>query len=516
MSQVEDKESLARAQLPYRAEYCKTSRAKCKKCQEQMEAGSLKLAFMTKSRFHDGYDASYCHVNCFFLIKRPTSVAEISHFETLKYEDQKMLEKAIESNGKSVLASGSKAAAEGKSGKKGKSKKAAKRAPDEDVNYQDFTVEYAKSGRAKCCTCQEAIPKGEVRFAKMDYAADDIPGAIGPVPRWHHVECFAKSQEQLEFFGCVEKVPNFESLEFEDKMMLKKLIKPMKPPTPENGDTSKKVKSEDEKEAQQEELALKIQSERFHALRSKLNEIRKSELEELLEFMGQKHNFKAATLTLDLAADCLLFGPLKPCPKCKKPGTMILRNSSYICTSGSDSEKPCDYETRDPQRSVPDFPDEFVEKYPYFAEQYEFVEGKRIFPKNLLKAVEQKEAENNNLVQEGAPLEGLSIGVISWAALKNDKEKIQKKVITLGGRVTTVIDSSIFVILSNKNELDKVTPKMEVAKDLGIPFAKEDFLFNLKTKDDVVPQLTKCLIGEWDGKLKARYEKMSSSSQSTQ
>jgi hypothetical protein len=506
MADAEEKESLARAHLPYRAEYCKTSRAKCKKCQENMESGSLKLAYMTKSRFHDGYDASYCHVNCFFLIKRPTSVAEISHFETLKYEDQKMLEKAIESQGKSVLLSPSKSSES--NGKKVGSKKAAKRGITEDVNYQDFKVEYSKSGRAKCCTCQESIPKGVIRFAKMDYTPKDIPGDIGPVPRWHHMECFAKSLEQLEFYGRVEKIPDFDSLESDDKKMLKKLIKPIQPPIPDEGDSSKKVKKEEDKEAKQEERALKIQSERFHALRSKLNEIRKSEIDELLNFMGQKHNFKAVTLSLDAAADALLFGPLKPCPKCKVPGTMILRNSSYICTNGADSDKPCDYETRDPQRTVPDFPDEFIENHPYFAEEYEFIGGKRIFPRNLLKAVEQKEAENNNIVQEGAPLEGLSIGVISWAALKTDKEKVQKKIVTLGGRVTTVIDSSIFVILSNKNELNKVTPKMEVAKDLGIPFATEDFLFKLQTKADVVPQLSKCLIGEWDGKLKERLDRM--------
>lgn len=493
MSDAEEKDSLARDKLPYRAEYCKTDRAKCKKCSEPMEKGSLKLATIVQFTINkkEVSQATYYHVKCFFLVKRPTSIAEIRNFETLKYEEQKMLEKAIESNARSVLTDG----------KKGKGK----RAVDECVVYEDFRVEYSKSSRAKCCSCSEAIPKSKIRFAKMDYNGD-IRGVVGPVSRWYHMECFAESLEQLEFFGQVSKVTGFEELEPEDRKMLKKLIKPLKAPTPENGDNSKKIKKEDK----QEELALKEQSERFHDLRSKLNHAKKNDLDELLQFMGQKHDFKIRDLALDLATDVLLFGPLKPCPKCKVPGTMVLRNSSYICLSVDKLGKCCDYETRDPQRTVPDFPNDFTEKYPYFADEYEFVEGKRIFPKTLLKAVEQKEAENNNLVIEGAPLEGLSIGVLSWNDLRKDKDSIKKKVITLGGRITTAIDSSLFVILSNKNALDKVTPKMEVAKDLAIPFAKEDFLFNLKTKDDVVPEVTKCLIGEWDGKLKVRYEKLSS------
>ena len=255
MDAAVDKETLARAQLPYRAEYCKTSRAKCKKCQEQMDGGSLKLAYMTKSRFHDGYDASYCHVDCFFLVKRPASVAEISHFETLKYEDQKMLEKAIESNGKSILSSATKE----DNGKKGKGKKAAKRGPDEEVNYQDFTVEYSKSSRAKCCTCQEPIAKSVIRFAKMDYTPNDIPGVLGPVPRWHHMECFANSLDQLEFYGRVEKITNFSSLESDDKKMLKKLIKPISPPASDTNESAKKVKKEKDKASKEEELALKLQ-----------------------------------------------------------------------------------------------------------------------------------------------------------------------------------------------------------------------------------------------------------------
>lgn len=512
---VEDKETLAKAHLPYRAEYCKTGRAKCKKCSEPMEANSLKLANMTKSRFHDGYDASFYHVACFFQIKRPGSVAEIRSFETLKFEDQKMLEKAIETDGLSVLGTSVQLSRNGKNVKEKDSKKKAKKRAAVEleegvsylVNYDDFLVEYAKSNRSKCVKCEEKIDKSEIRLGKLDYEAD-TPWQGGPVPRWYHPDCFVESMDQLRFYGQVDKIKNFKDLEKQDQKLLKKKVVVRKPPI------DSLVKIEDKKikadpAVEEEEKLLKCQSDRFYSLREVISGMKRKDIEEMLQNMRQKYHTKNSSLLIDSATDVLLFGPLRKCAKCKKRGGMELRGSSYICTLGDDWDK-CDYETREPDRDVPDIPDEIMEKYP-FLQEYEFTGGKRIFPSKFVKAVEQKEAEDNNVVQEGAPLEGLTIGVISWNGVKIDKTKIQKKVTTLGGKLTTVLESSLFLILTNENELSKeASPRVEVAKALGIPFAKPDFIFNIKSKDDVVPQVVKSLIGGWDGDLESRINLMAS------
>lgn len=507
---TEDKETLAKAHLPYRAEYCKTSRAKCKKCSEPMEANSLKLANMTKSRFHDGYDANFYHVTCFFQIKRPASVAEIRCFETLKFEDQKMLEKAIETDGLSVLGTVVPLSkSDGKSKVEKKAKNGKKRNDPESeagtsllVNYDDFLVEYAKSNRSKCVKCEEKIDKDTVRLGKLDYDAETAWQG-GPVPRWYHVDCFVKNIEQLRFYGQVEKIKNFNDLEKHDRKLLKKKVIPPKPPVaPAEDAGSKKVKVDPA--LKEEEKLLKKQSDRFYSLREDVNKMKRKDIEEMLQHMRQKYHTKNSSLLIDAATDVLLFGPLNKCPKCKKRGGIELRGSSYICTNGEDWDK-CNYETREPDRDVPDIPDEIMEKY-LFLQDYEFTGGKRIFPSKFVKAVEQKEAEDNNIVQEGAPLEGLTIGVISWNGVKMDKVKVQKKITTLGGRVTTSLEKSLFVILSNEDELSKETsPKVEVAKALDVPFAKPDFLFKIESKEDVVPQLAKSLIGKWSGDLKNRF-----------
>lgn len=512
MAEEEDKESLARAQLPYRAEYCKTSRAKCKKCTEPMEAKSLKLAIMVKSRWHDGYDANYYHVPCFFQIKRPASVAEIRHFETLKFDDQKMLEKAVETNGRSVLGTAVPVDA-GKPSAKSKSKKRAQPEPSGSsngevsvlVNYDDFSIEYAKSGRAKCVVCEEKIEKDAVRISKLDYDAD-TPWQGGPVPRWHHVECFAKAQQKLEFFGQVEKIKDFKLLEKEDQKMVKKIVKPIKPEIP---DESKKPKKDPETASKEEaeEKLLKKQSRRFFNLREHVDAMKRKDIELMLEHMEQKSFFRNPSALVDHATDILMFGPMERCPECKRTDGMVLRGSSYICTNGSD-ENPCSYEVREPKRGVPDIPEDIVEKYDFFNNGYKFRGGHRIFPSKFVKAVEQKEAEDNNIVQDGAPLEGITIGMISWKSIDFEKSKVQKKITTLGGKLTVALGKSVFVILSNEDELSKDTPKVEVAKALEIPFAKADFLFKIEKKEDVVPEVKKCLIGDTKFDLAARYKQV--------
>lgn len=524
MSQIdkEDKESIARSQLPYKAEYCKTNRAKCKKCKEPMIANSIKLASMVKSRFHDGYDANFYHVNCFFQVKRPTSVAEIGHFETLKYDDQKMIQDAIESEGLSVLGQlvkvddkKSSKILESKKSDKSKSKKRDKDAISKELptllcNYNDFLVEYAKSGRSKCKKCQLQIEKNAIRLGKLDYEAENQYGS-GPIPSWHHIDCFAKSLTQLKFFGSIDKVTGFVDLQAGDKDILKDKIKVVDLKDVEREIEAKKLKAsqdgstqQDKEKAAEEERKLKKQSDSFFALRSQVDKIKRKDLEAILQHMSQKCNFKNPSALVDAATDVLMFGPIKRCPQCKQKGGFVLRAGEYICTRGDDSD-PCTYATREPKRGLPDIPDEIVEKYPFFEETYRFKGGKRLFGKEFIKAVEQKEAEVNKIVQEGAPLEGLNIGVIGWKGLDMDKTKIITKVTMLGGQMLTALDSTLFVVLATKDQLDRDEPRVVVAKELNVPFATPEFLFRIEKKQDLMINLKECLIGDWSGDLDDRW-----------
>ena len=137
--------------LPYRAEYAKSGRSKCKACKADIPKGDLRLAAMVQSPFFDGKQPHWFHWNCFFMRNRPTAEGEIAHFDSLRWEDQEKIRKRIaEGPGAASLDTG-------KKGKKGG--KAGGNQVVDGTLLGDFRTEYAKSGAAKCRICQEKIAK---------------------------------------------------------------------------------------------------------------------------------------------------------------------------------------------------------------------------------------------------------------------------------------------------------------------------------------------------------------------
>lgn len=158
--------------LPYKAEYAKSGRASCKGCKSAIGQGTLRLAVMVQvsyimifilksksplssfqSPFHDGKNPNWYHFHCFFAKQRPKSTADIEHFESLRLEDQDKIKERVGVASVSILP-----AAKGKKRAGGGDAKLQKEA------LKDFTIEYAKSGRAMCRGCEQKILKDEVRY----------------------------------------------------------------------------------------------------------------------------------------------------------------------------------------------------------------------------------------------------------------------------------------------------------------------------------------------------------------
>ena len=47
----------------------------------------------------------------------------------------------------------------------------------------------------------------------------------GPKDLWHHVNCFVKNRENLEFFDSGENISGFFTLSADDKKMIKEKLK---------------------------------------------------------------------------------------------------------------------------------------------------------------------------------------------------------------------------------------------------------------------------------------------------
>lgn len=60
-------------------------------------------------------------------------------------------------------------------------------------------------------------------MSKKDYESENAR-QYGPQERWHHVECFLKARDELEFYGSAADIPGFMALGPDDQKMLKEKI----------------------------------------------------------------------------------------------------------------------------------------------------------------------------------------------------------------------------------------------------------------------------------------------------
>lgn len=81
--------------LPYKAEYAKSSRASCRSCKETIAKDTLRLAVMVQSHHFDGKTPQWYHYLCFFGKQRPKTTDDIEHFEMLRWEDQQKIKEKI-------------------------------------------------------------------------------------------------------------------------------------------------------------------------------------------------------------------------------------------------------------------------------------------------------------------------------------------------------------------------------------------------------------------------------------
>ena len=113
----------------------------------------------------------------------------------------------------------------------------------------------------------------------------------GPYDKWHHISCFVKNREELEYFDAGESMAGFMTLGPDGQELVKSSIKAMKRKLePKNGTDepdSKKIKIENEAKEKEKE-ALKKQSKKIFYYRDQLEKMKKAELTNLLEANGQE------------------------------------------------------------------------------------------------------------------------------------------------------------------------------------------------------------------------------------
>lgn len=100
---------------------------------------------------YDGKTPNWYHFECFFKKQRPKSVDDIANFETIRVEDQEKIKGRVGVATVTIVPD-----------KKGKKRAGDTNSKLKKEALKDFTIEYAKSGRAMCRGCEQKILKDEV------------------------------------------------------------------------------------------------------------------------------------------------------------------------------------------------------------------------------------------------------------------------------------------------------------------------------------------------------------------
>ena len=68
----------------------------------------------------------------------------------------------------------------------------------------------------------------DIRVSKKDYDSEE-GRRYGGIDLWHHLECFSKVRQELEFWDSGAKLPGFKVLEKDDQNRVKQLLPQLEP-----------------------------------------------------------------------------------------------------------------------------------------------------------------------------------------------------------------------------------------------------------------------------------------------
>ncbi|VVC30258.1 BRCT domain,Poly(ADP-ribose) polymerase, regulatory domain,WGR domain,PADR1 domain,Poly(ADP-ribose) [Cinara cedri] len=482
-------------ECPYRAEYAKSNRSKCKTCKLGIEKDHLRLAVMIQSPLFDGKVPNWYHFNCFFIKQRPKDTTDIAHFESIRWEDQEKIKTKLASL---VGTAVTPVSVKKKSGPQKKN--------------LDFNVEYAKSGRAVCCGCQEKIVKSDVRIGKMDYESEEAR-RFGGLNRWYHVECFVKLREELEFTGLASSLNGYNILNAEDKNNLKNLLPILtaKRTNTSSSDltdgpsASKKLKLNGDNSRLESEK--KAQNKLLFKYVDYLKSLKSSICKELLVYNKQEIPDSNLGAIYDRLSDLMVFGSLLPCDECN--GQLVFRSGlGYQCLGYKNEWLKCGKIFVDPPRVKFEVPTNLLEKDNFFM-KYKSKIQKRIFTQVDKTQLKESSAVKNEKgivkVTRILPLKNMEFTTLmKGTELKNIKFQVAK----LGGTIVTQCTENVAAVLANSDSIKKKSVRVKDAEEFNIEVIEPTSFFNaIANGGNAIELIVSKNLAPWGGNAKQRIEK---------
>lgn len=236
------------------------------------------------------------------------------------------------------------------------------------------------------------------------------------------------------------------------------------------------------------------QNKEYYKIHDKLKaSLKKPELIEILEKNKQEVPSGTSEI-LSAVADILTFGSLKPCQLCK--GQYVFRKSNYICSGNVTEWVKCENILKEPPREPARIPSHLKTEYSFLNKKFSVKNRatKYVAPTVSMKVKKEEEILGPKVHREKPPLYKMEIGLIG--KLDRSKDEIKSQVEKLGGKLTSSVHSKMAVIISNEKEVEKMSEKMQTAKQHGIQIVPLKFLDEV-TAENAIKYMKTQSICDW-------------------
>ncbi|KAF3849867.1 hypothetical protein F7725_019586 [Dissostichus mawsoni] len=270
---------------------------------------------------------------------------------------------------------------------------------------------------------------------------------------------------------------------------LRGVIRALKRKGDEMDGATKKQKKEEDDEKKKLEEQLKNQSQLIWGIKDKLRKFcSTNDMKELLIANSQEVPSGESNV-LDSLADGMAFGALEPCKECM--GQLVFKGDAYYCQGDISAWTKCVFKTTTPIRNNWITPKEFHE-IP-FLKKFKFKRQDRVYPKEApaetpstakAKPLASASGVKTEQLPEGAPADKPLTGMKLMSVGKLSKNKDDLKFC--------------------REEVEKMSKKMEEVRDAGVRVVSEDFLKDIKSSGKALQELVSLhAISPWGAEVKA-------------
>lgn len=192
----------------------------------------------------------------------------------------------------------------------------------------------------------------------------------------------------------------------------------------------------------------------------------------------------------------MTFGALKRCPSCD--GQYVFNKSNYICNGNISEWAKCENIVKEPPRIPCRIPKDIDHKFL----KKKFQVKPRILKytppsgsKFGVKKEEDLEYDNRfhypfksikydfyfrpKIKREKPPLYMMEFAVIGKTEMS--KDDLKSEILKLGGKLTSKMHNKLAAVISTEKEVERMSSKMQGAKQMGIQVMTEDFLKKVAT-----------------------------------